>query len=254
MAAATDITTEERGLMPYQPIENHGIIGNMRTAALVGLNGSIDWLCFPRFDSPSVFAAILDDKKGGYFKIAPIGDEIVHKQLYWPGTNVLITRFLTSDGVGEITDYMPVGERAKRDGYSLVRRINVVRGTMKFDIECRPAFNYARDAHETVLSSEGAVFHSPELSLCLTASIPLERDANGVHAEVTLGEGQTTRFVLSEIAAGANCGFALPEDESVELFKDTVDFLDPLAIAVHLQRALARNGRALGIGIEAPHL
>src|SRR5678815_856079 len=84
MAAATDITTEARGLMPYQPIENHGIIGNMRTAALVGLNGSIDWLCFPRFDSPSVFAAILDDKKGGYFKIAPIGDEIVHKQLYWP--------------------------------------------------------------------------------------------------------------------------------------------------------------------------
>src|SRR5580765_8038520 len=224
MAAATDVTTEERGLMPYQPIENHGIIGNMRTAALVGLNGSIDWLCFPRFDSPSVFAAILDDKKGGYFKIAPIADEIVHKQLYWPGTNVLITRFLTSDGVGEITDYMPVGERAKHDGYSLVRRINVVRGTMKFDIECRPAFNYARDAHETVLSSEGAVFHSPELSLCLTASIPLERDANGVHAEVTLGEGQTTRFVLSEIAAGANCGFALPEDESVELFKDTVDF------------------------------
>jgi GH15 family glucan-1,4-alpha-glucosidase len=97
MAAATDITTEARGLMPYQPIENHGIIGNMRTAALVGLNGSIDWLCFPRFDSPSVFAAILDDKKGGYFKIAPIGDEIVHKQLYWPGTNVLITRFLSTD-------------------------------------------------------------------------------------------------------------------------------------------------------------
>ena len=81
--------------MPYQPIENHGIIGNMRTAALVGLNGSIDWLCFPRFDSPSVFAAILDDKKGGHFKIAPIGDEIVYKQLYWPGTNVLITRFLS---------------------------------------------------------------------------------------------------------------------------------------------------------------
>ena len=134
--------------MPYQPIENHGIIGNMRTAALVGMNGSIDWLCFPRFDSPSVFAAILDDQKGGYFKIAPIGDEIVHKQLYWPGTNVLITRFLSTDGVGEITDYMPVGERAKRDGYSLVRRINVVRGTMKFDIDCRPAFNYARDAHE----------------------------------------------------------------------------------------------------------
>ena len=102
--------------MPYEPIENHGIIGNMRTAALVGLSGTIDWLCFPRFDSPSVFASILDAKKGGHFKIAPVGAEAVHKQLYWPGTNVLVTRFLSDDGVGEITDYMPVGERARRDG------------------------------------------------------------------------------------------------------------------------------------------
>src|SRR5262245_18427766 len=122
--------------MPYQPIENHGIIGNMHTAALVGLSGSIDWLCFPRFDSPSVFAAILDDKKDGYFKIAPIADEIVHKQLYLPATNVRITRFLSTDGVGEITDYLPLGERAQRDGSSLVRPINVVRGTMKVNIEC----------------------------------------------------------------------------------------------------------------------
>src|SRR5215472_12209538 len=199
--------------MSYQPIENYGIIGDMHTVALVGMNGSIDWFCFPHFASPSVFARILDDKKGGFFQIAPVGNVRV-KQLYWPATNVLVTRFLSPDGVGEVTDYMPVGEHAKRGGYSLVRRINVVRGTMKFDIECRPAFNYARDAHETVLSSEGAVFHSPDLSLCLTASIPLKRDAKGVQAEVTLGEGQTTRFVLSEIAAGANCGFALPEDES----------------------------------------
>ena len=99
--------------MAYQPIEDYGIIGNVHTAALVGLNGSIDWFCCPRFDSPSVFAAMLDDKKGGFFRIAPVGDRITHKQLYWPGTNVLITRFLSTDGVGEITDYMPVGERAK---------------------------------------------------------------------------------------------------------------------------------------------
>jgi GH15 family glucan-1,4-alpha-glucosidase len=92
--------------MPYQPIENYGIIGDMRTVALVGMNGSIDWLCFPHFDSPSVFAAILDEKKGGYFKIAPTVGGITHKQFYWPETNVLVTRFLSADGVGEIMDYM----------------------------------------------------------------------------------------------------------------------------------------------------
>src|SRR5688572_29079928 len=110
----------------YQPIENYGVIGNMRTAALVGLDGSIDWLCLPHFDSPSVFAAILDDAKGGRFRIAPAGENYRHKQFYWPDTNVLITRFLHDEGVGEIEDYMPVGARAQSGG--LVRRVRVVRG------------------------------------------------------------------------------------------------------------------------------
>ena len=76
--------------MSYQPIENYGIIGDMHTVALVGMNGSIDWLCYPRFDSPSVFAAILDDKKGGSFQITPVRSDLTYKQLYWPETNVLI--------------------------------------------------------------------------------------------------------------------------------------------------------------------
>ena len=80
--------------MTYQPIENYGMIGDMHTVALVGTDGSIDWLCVPDFDSPSVFAAILDDGKGGRFKIAPVGDDVTCKQFYWPDTNVLITRFL----------------------------------------------------------------------------------------------------------------------------------------------------------------
>ncbi len=211
--------------MAYQPIEDYGIIGNMHTAALVGLDGSIDWYCFPRFDSPSVFAAMLDDKKGGFFRIAPVGDEITHKQLYWPGTNVLITRFLSADGVGEITDYMPVGERAKEDGYHrLIRRINVVRGSMQFRIECRPAFNYARDLHETRLGPEGVTFHSSDLSLGLTSSIPLKQDGSGVVSEIVLHEGETIRFVLHQIPAGAKCGCALAENEAVELFKETVDY------------------------------
>ncbi len=87
--------------MAYQPIENYGLIGNMRTVALVGMDGSIDWFCFPHFDSPSVFAAILDDQKGGRCKIAPTQDGVKHKQYYWPDTNVLVTRFLSPDGAGQ---------------------------------------------------------------------------------------------------------------------------------------------------------
>ena len=95
--------------MAYQPIEDYGIIGDMNTVALVGKNGAIDWFCFPRFDSPSVFGALLDDQKGGRFRIAPKSKGATCKQLYWPESNVLITRFLSPDGVGEITDFMPVG-------------------------------------------------------------------------------------------------------------------------------------------------
>ena len=113
----------------YQPIEHYGIIGNMRTAALVGMNGSIDWLCLPHFDSPSVFAAILDDRKGGRFRIAPAGEDFRNKQFYWPDTNILVTRFLHADGIGEIEDYMPVGGAGTAPD-ELVRRVRVVRGTV----------------------------------------------------------------------------------------------------------------------------
>src|ERR1051326_5915006 len=131
--------------MSYQPIENYGIIGDMHSVALVGMNGSIDWYCYPHFDSPSVFGRILDHGKGVYFQIAAAG-AASHKQLYWPATNILITRFLTPDGVGEVTDYMPVGEaREKDDFHRLIRRVSVVRGSLTFHLECQPAFNYARD-------------------------------------------------------------------------------------------------------------
>ncbi|HEY9657128.1 MAG TPA: trehalase-like domain-containing protein, partial [Allocoleopsis sp.] len=121
--------------MAYQPVENYGIIGNMHTTALVGLNGSIDWFCFPSHDSPSVFGAVLDDQQGGRFRIAPVAGEsgqngkLTPKQLYWPGTNILITRFLTPDGVGEIVDFMPVGLTVDEIGFrSLIRQVRVVRG------------------------------------------------------------------------------------------------------------------------------
>ena len=160
--------------MAYQPIENYGIIGDMHTVALVGTNGSIDWLCFPHFDSPSIFARILDDKKGGYFQIAA-RDGATPKQLYWPATNVLITRFLSPDGVGEVTDYMPVGAAPGQHGYhQIIRRVSVVRGSLNFRLECRPAFNYARQPHQTDLTDTGACFRTPELHLALTTKLALD--------------------------------------------------------------------------------
>lgn len=218
--------------MVYQPIENYGIIGNMHTAALVGMNGSIDWLCLPHFDSPSVFAAILDDEKGGRFKIAPVttsarptSEEVTYKQLYWPDTNILITRFLSPDGVGEVRDFMPIGAgESDREHRQVIRRVKVVRGAMSFRMECRPAFNYARDEHEKDLMAEGACFHAPNLSLGLATSVPVKDDRDGVTADFTLQEGETARFVLREIEPTESCGVPLSELEAEDLFRRTVDF------------------------------
>ncbi len=127
--------------MSYQPIENYGIIGNMRTVALVGMNGSIDWYCCPHFDSPSVFGALLDDKKGGRFQISADADDVRHKQFYWPSTNVLVTRFLLKDGIVELEDFMPAGLPSDSPEYHhLYRRVRCVRGAVRISVACRPAF------------------------------------------------------------------------------------------------------------------
>ena len=92
--------------MEFYPIEDYGLVGNMRSIALVGTHGSIDFFCYPRFDSPTVFAALLDPEKGGYFCIQPELDGESSKQLYLPDTNILVTRFLSEHGIAEITDFM----------------------------------------------------------------------------------------------------------------------------------------------------
>ncbi|EFH88391.1 glycoside hydrolase family 15 protein [Ktedonobacter racemifer] len=189
----------------YLPIEDYGMIGDLHTVALIGKNGSIDWCCLPRFDSPSVFGRLLDVNKGGFFRIAPPESITAgHRQLYWPETNILITRFLTNDGVGQITDFMPVYP-AQRLGYQhqMIRMVKVVRGSLDFCMECRPAFNYAREAHELQLSESGALFQSSELALALDASVPLEADDyGGVHASFTLQEGESAYFSMECVTEG----------------------------------------------------
>ena len=206
----------------YQPIEDYGVVGNMRTVALVGRDGSIDWLCHPHFDSPSIFAAILDAARGGSFRISHALEDVTQKQLYWPDTNVLITRFLASDGVGEITDYMPLpATDAPRPLPALVRRVRVVRGSLPFRLECRPAFNYARDPHALEVVEGGARFHSTRLHLGLNSSVPLERNGTSAAATFTLSEGQTAMFALRTLNPDEPLpGFSAFEAEA--LFEATV--------------------------------
>ena len=211
--------------MAYQPIENYGIIGNMYTTALVGMDGSIDWLCFPHFDSPSVFASILDDQKGGRFKIFPAEGGARHKQFYWPDTNVLVTRFITSDGVGQVIDFMPIGGHDPKSGsYALVRRVQMVRGSMRFRMECHPAFNYARDKHDIKVEPGAATFHTRGLNLVLASTVGLKQNGQGVGADFILDEGQTAVFVLRELLENETQCDVCSIREGKELFQRTTDY------------------------------
>ena len=212
--------------MSYQPIENYGMIGDMHTVALVGINGSIDWLCVPNFDSPSIFAALLDDEKGGRFKIAPVGNDVVCKQFYWPETNVLITRFLAPGGAAELTDFMPAGRAVSGHchRHRVIRRISAVLGPLEFRMECHPAFNYSRDKHETKLEKGGATFVSPSLTMGLASTMPLEERDGGVVSEFTLAQGETAVFVLGQDSSDTDSSFALSPAEAEDLFRRTVTY------------------------------
>ncbi len=181
----------------YQPIENYGIIGDLNTVALVGLHGSIDFMCYPQFDSPSIFAALLDDKKGGCYSISPEFTEMKTKQLYLPDTNVLLTRFLSADGVGEVTDFMPVDPVGEK---RLIRRVTTVRGEVKYRLRCCPRFNYGRDVHRiTQKGPKELLFHADGpngLTLRLRGSIDLQINDLDATAEFSLPAGQTVSFLL----------------------------------------------------------
>ncbi|MBB5695661.1 glycoside hydrolase family 15 protein [Muricoccus pecuniae] len=200
-----------------EPIENHGIVGDLRTAALVGLDGTVDFLCWPRFDSPSVFASILDDERGGQFELRPALNGARHRQLYLPDTNILLTRFLSHEGVAEISDYMALGPTQR-----LVRRAKAVRDPMRFRMRCAPRFDYARATH--TLREEGGtlVFEGPEgTALRLRATVPLRIEGGDAVAEFELRAGQAAAFVLEDAAEGN----ALPADphDVAECFKSTAD-------------------------------
>ncbi len=212
-------------------IEDHGLIGDLQTAALVAEDGTVDWFCAPRFDSPTLFAGLLDPQSGGHFRICPDGTGYTTRQLYLPGTAILITRFLSPDGVGEVVDFMPIAGERVTERHRLVRMVRVVRGRMRFRIDCQPRFNYGRDAHETEVTGDGAVFRGPSMTVNLSAArgagrLVREEDLRatgaGIEALATLDAGDIGGMVLETAPDGPPR--AVSPAEVQRMFEQTRDF------------------------------
>jgi GH15 family glucan-1,4-alpha-glucosidase len=206
----------------YLPIAEHGLIGDLHTIALVGTEGTIDWYCCPRFESPSVFGAILDAERGGRYRLRPAVEGWTAKQLYFPDNNVLITRFLTPEGVGEVEDFMPVGQTV-HSGHRqrLIRRVIAVRGRMHFELECAPRFDYGRQRHELDRHEHGALFRAPGCTLALETETPIELRGGDVRASFELAAGESATFSLEHVE-GEYEPHGHSVEETRELFEGTV--------------------------------
>jgi GH15 family glucan-1,4-alpha-glucosidase len=185
------------GRTGHAPIEDHGVIGDLHTAALVSTEGDIEWLCLPRFDSPSVFAALLDDERGGRFSVRCAGATRT-KQMYLPDSNILVTRFLGESSVGEVVDFMVPRERNGRGTLQLVRIVRAVRGQVRVQICCAPAFDYGRARTEVdIVEGAGAFFSSPAGQLVLRSTVPLQAEGSAAVADPVLAEGELLALSLS---------------------------------------------------------
>src|SRR5690349_18630322 len=206
----------------YLPVSEHGLIGDMHSVALVGTNGTIDWYCCPSFDSPAVFGSLLDADRGGCFELAAAVPAET-RQFYHPDTNVLITRFLAEDGVGEIQDFMPVGGTTEGGRHRLIRLVLCVRGTMPIRARVAPRFDYGMDPHTLTETETGVVFTASSLAIALTATVPVELDDHDVTAGFKLAEGESAVFALDEAGSDAE-PTACSGEEAVELLAATVAF------------------------------
>ncbi|NUO59879.1 MAG: glycoside hydrolase family 15 protein [Hamadaea sp.] len=181
----------------YVPIAEHGLIGNLRTAALADTTGAISWYCPGRFDAPSVFASLLDPERGGLFRIAPIGEEWSARQLYLPDSAVLVTRFLGEQGVAEVVDFMPVTGRATDTVDLLVRMVRVVRGEVRLDVRCAPRFDYGRADHTLEHDGDSAVFRASGRSLRFDSDRKLIPDGEDITTVLDLAAGEEAWFAVS---------------------------------------------------------
>ncbi|HEY2550542.1 MAG TPA: glycoside hydrolase family 15 protein [Streptosporangiaceae bacterium] len=247
----------------YPDIGDHGLIGDLQTAALVTSDGVVDWFCCPRFDSPSMFASLLDADKGGHFRIAPDSGGYVSKQLYRPDSAILLTRFMTADGVGELVDFMPVVTGRPTARHRLVRLLRVPRGTIRFAMDLRPAFDYGRARHKVALSANGAVFSAGDQELTVhtvgrRGSGPehgskLEREGDGLRTSWTLHEGETAGIVLESMGGQPRrippADLHRLEDETAQFWRD---WLRKSTYTGRWREMVARSAMTLKLMTYAP--
>ena len=205
----------------YPPIEDHGVIGDLRTVALVGLDGAIDFMCFPHYDSPTVFAALLDARNGGRFLLAPLLEEAKRTQMYLPDTNVLLTRFLSAEGVAEVSDYMPLAEGG--EAQAVIRRVKTVRGEVRYRMVCDPRFDYGRAVHTVERRTGQVLFSSDALGLRLRTPAPLRLVNGAAVGEFVLRAGESMSFVLEDARSELSTTCSLAEG-TAESFKATINY------------------------------
>jgi GH15 family glucan-1,4-alpha-glucosidase len=183
--------------MAYPAIADHGLIGDLQSAALVSTDGTVDWFCCPRFDSPSVFAALLDEEKGGRFSIAATSEGTITKQMYLPDTAILVTRYLSERGVAEVIDFMPIHEpHIASDRRILARAVIGVRGEIDLEARIEPRFDYGRSPHTVHTDGTTARFQSDDVTLRLASTFPIEQQGHDVRARFTVRAGDRGGFVV----------------------------------------------------------
>ena len=209
----------------FPTIESHGIIGDLHTIALVGIDGAIDFMCSPSFDSPTIFAALLDPDRGGHFRIDPAAPPDRRVQLYLPDSNILLTRFHSEDGVVELSDLMPVEE--VNHAHQVVRRVKMVHGTGRLQMECAPRFDYGRVSHKVIQRKEKEIEFLADdqegSALRLRSSVPMRVESGNATAEFRLKTGEHASFVLEDAALDTPRG-GVDAHEISEAFKDTLNY------------------------------
>jgi GH15 family glucan-1,4-alpha-glucosidase len=205
--------------MSYPAIADHGLIGDLQSAALVATDGTIDWFCCPRFDSPSVFAALLDEERGGRFALAPVTPPRTTKQMYLPDTAILVTRFLSESGIAEVIDFMPIDRpHAASDRRRIVRAVRGIRGEVEFEARVEPRFDYGRRPHQLHVDGTTAVFEEGDQRLHLTSVAPLERDGDDVRSRFTVRAGDTKGLILG---SGSGAPQEISGGQVLQLYLDT---------------------------------
>ncbi len=241
--------------MSYPPIAGHGLIGDLQTAALVATDGTIDWFCCPRFDSPSVFAALLDDSRGGRFSLGPVGSYFTTKQMYLPDTAILVTRHLSESGIAEVLDFMPIGDpTVVSESRRIVRAVRGIRGEVRFEASVAPRFDYGRQEHNVQVDGETAVFESGGSHLHLLSMSPLERDGTDVVSTFSVSAGEVRGFMLEW--SGSDTPTSIGGGRVVRLFDETAafwrDWIEQSTYRGRWREAVERSAITLKLMTYAP--